>query len=198
MRKLNQKLYEALKSNHNTITTKEFMALGYSRTMLSKYEKQGILQRIRRGVYILADSTHDDLYTVSLISNNLVFSHETALFLNGLSDRTPFMHSITIPTKTTIPQSLKDECAFYYIKPELYSVGIIEKKTTFGNTVKCYNAERTICDILRSRNRLDEETVIGGIRNYANSTEKDLNLLAKYAKLFRVWNLLKRYMEVLL
>ena len=67
-----------------------------------------------------------------------------------------------------------------------------------GNEVRCYNTERTICDILRSRNRLDEETVISAIKNYAVSPDKDLNLLAVYASQFGVDKVLKRYMEVLL
>ena len=64
--------------------------------------------------------------------------------------------------------------------------------------IECYNAERTVCDIIRSRNRLDEETVISAIKNYAVSKEKDLNLLAEYATMFGIEKILKRYMEVLL
>ena len=64
--------------------------------------------------------------------------------------------------------------------------------------MRCYNEERTICDMLRSRSRLDEETVISAVKNYAAYKEKDLNLLAVYAKQFRVSKELKRYMEVLL
>lgn len=86
----------------------------------------------------------------------------------------------------------------YYIKSELHQIGMTIRKTTLGNEVRCYNAERTICDLLRSRNRLDEETVIGAVKNYAVSSDKDLNLLAVYASKFRVNKELKRYMEVLL
>lgn len=72
------------------------------------------------------------------------------------------------------------------------------RKTTLGNEVRCYNAERTICDLLRSRNRLDEEIVISAIKNYAASPDKNLNLLALYAPQFGIDKILKRYMEVLL
>ncbi|MBR3607820.1 MAG: abortive phage infection protein, partial [Lachnospiraceae bacterium] len=70
--------------------------------------------------------------------------------------------------------------------------------TTFGNEVRCYDAERTICDLLRSRNRMDEETVISAIKNYAAYKDKDLHRLAAYAEKFRVSKILKQYMEVLL
>lgn len=195
---LNHEIFEAIKANNNLITTAQILALGYSKTLLTKYVKAGLLDRSRHGIYTLPDSAHDDMYTLSMRSKNIIFSHDTALFLNGLSDRTPFMHSVTIPSNAALPISLKAECICYYIKPELHQLGVIERKTTFGNIVKCYNSERTICDLLRSRSRLDEEFVISAIKNYANFKEKNLNLLATYSKQFRVSREIKKYMEVLL
>jgi len=143
--------------------------LGFSRALLSKYVKEGLLERGRQGVYILPDSVHDDMYTLMLRSEKIVFFHDTALFLNGLSERTPFEHSVTIPSNSALSDTLMEECTCYYIKPELLTLGMVWKKTTFGNEVRCYDAERTICDLLRSRNRMDEETVISAIKNYAKS-----------------------------
>jgi hypothetical protein len=64
--------------------------------------------------------------------------------------------------------------------------------------VRCYNSERTICDIIRSRSNIDEETLISSIKMYATSKNKDLNLLGEYAKIFKVQKILKGYLEVLL
>lgn len=195
---INPIILETIKNNNNMITTAQTIELGFTRALLSWYVKEGLLERGRRGVYILSDSIHDDMYTLMLRSDKIIFSHETALFLNGLSERTPFTHSVTIPSNTKLSNLLRDECVCYYIKPELHHVGVITRKTTLGNEVRCYDAERTICDLLRSRNRLDEETVISAIKNYAASSDKDLNLLEVYASRFGVDKALKRYMEVLL
>ena len=196
--KMNSVILEALKKNNNVITTAQVVELGFSRYLLSKYEKEGLLERERQGVYVLPNSVHDDMYTLMLRSEKIIFSHDTALFLNGLSERTPFVHSVTIPNNTRVSKVIQEECVCYYIKPELHQIGMTIRKTTLGNEVRCYNAERTICDLLRSRNRLDEETVIGAVKNYAASSDKDLNLLAVYASKFRVNKELKRYMELLL
>ena len=61
---------------------------------------------------------------------------------------------------------------------EAIKIGLMEKTTTFGNLVRCYDIERTICDFLRTRNRCDEETVISAIKNYAAYDKKDLNRLS--------------------
>lgn len=195
---LNSKIYEALKANNNMITTAEVLEMGFSRMLLSKYVKEGLLERCRQGVYTIPDETQDDMYMLMLSSTKIVFSHDTALFLNGLSDRTPFTHSVTIPNNASLSNSIIGECTCFYVKPELHQLGVVDKKTTFGNVVKCYNSERTICDLIRSRKRIDEETVVAAIKNYANAREKDLNKLATYSKIFRVDKDLKKYLEVLL
>lgn len=196
--KINSIILDAIKKNNNIITTEQVVKLGFSRYLLSKYEKEGLLDRERQGVYILPDAVHDDMYTLMLRSNKIVFSHDSALFLNGLSERTPFVHSVTISNNTRVSKVVREECVCYYVKPELYELGMTVRKTTFGNEVRCYDAERTICDLLRSRNRIDEEMVISAVKNYAASSTKNLNALGEYASKFGVDKTLKRYLEVLL
>lgn len=187
-----------MKSNNYVLSTEQLVDVGISKTTLTNYVHDGILERCGHGYYTMPGTVEDDMYLVMLRSKHIVFSHETALFLNGLSERTPFIHAVTIPSNAAIPSSLKSQCKCYYIKPDMHHVGMIEKKTTFGNIVRCYDAERTICDILRSRNRLDEETVIAAIKNYSEYQDKNLHTLSKYAELFKVSALVRQYMEVLL
>jgi predicted transcriptional regulator of viral defense system len=198
MAQINPVILDALKHNNSMITTAQVMELGFSKQTLYNYVKAGLLERIRQGVYILPDAVHDDMYTMMLRSDSIVFSHESALFLHGLSDRTPFRHTITLPSNKAIPGSIKDECVWFYVKPELHAIGITEKPTTMGNMVRCYNPERTICDFLRTRSRCEEEMFIAAIKNYAAYDKKNLNRLAEYAELFRVADVLRIYMEVLL
>ncbi|MGN0340932.1 MAG: hypothetical protein ACI4D0_10620 [Lachnospira sp.] len=155
---MNPKVLEFMKNNNNIIITSQMTQLGFTRSLLSLYVKEGLLERGRHGIYILPDSVHDDMYTLMMCSEKIIFSHDTALFLNHLSDRTPFIHSVTIPSNTKLSKQMQEECICYYIKPELHKLGVVSLKTTFGNDVRSYNAERTICDILRSRNKMDEET----------------------------------------
>ncbi len=198
MSNINPIIFDALSKNNNIVTTSQVLELGFSKQILNKYVKEGLLERIRHGVYILPDTVHDDMYTLMLRSSSIVFSHESALFLHGLSDRTPFIHTITMPSNKAVPGSIKDECDCFYVKPSWHEIGITEKPTTFGNMVRCYDAERTVCDFLRTRKRCDEETVISAVKNYAAYDKKDLNRLSAYAELFKVNEDLRKYMEVLL
>jgi len=196
--KVNSLIYEAMSSRNNIMTTAELTRLGVSRTMLSKYAKANLIQRVRQGTYTLSTEIHDDMYTMMLRSPNIIFSHETALFLNGLSDRTPFIYSLTIPSKSSLPKSINGECNCFYINEQLYPVGATCHKTTFGHQVRCYDTERTICDIIRSRSRMDEETFVMAIRNYAKFPNKNLNLLTEYATKFGIIKQVTKTFEVIL
>ncbi len=86
----------------------------------------------------------------------------------------------------------------YYIKLELFKLGKTVLKTPAGNDVPAYDLERTICDCIRNRNKMDSETFLAALRLYAASPKKNLNRLNTYAKQIRVENILHRYLEVLL
>ena len=192
------RIAEKMKDNNYILSTKEILDLGISKTTLGNYVKYGLLERCEHGFYTMPNCIEDDMYLTMLRSKYIVFSHESALFLNGISERTPFTHTITIPSIKAIPHTIKRQCKCFYVKPELYEIGLIEKNTTMGNVVRCYDLERTICDILRSRSRMNEETVISAIKNYSNHQSKDLNKLGEYAELFKVSKQIRQYMEVLL
>ncbi|MEA1974036.1 MAG: hypothetical protein U9N10_00610 [Bacillota bacterium] len=85
--------------------------------------------------------------------------------MHNLSDRTPFEHSVTVPSSYKVVSNLREEMKIYYIKDDLHELDAISYINNFGNEIKIYNLERTICDILRSRNRMDIEIINKMIKN---------------------------------
>ena len=194
----NELLKKLAEQGGNIITTKAAEAAGILRTTLYKRTKEGKIQRIAQGQYMLVDDMPDELLSISLRTEHLVFSHETALFLHGISDRTPFVHSITYPANRVPSSALREECKVYYIKPELFELGRTKLTTPFGNLVPCYDLERTVCDIIRSRNKMGTETFLAALKQYAASPKKDLNRLNSYAKKMSLTNVVRQYLEVML
>ena len=180
------------------LSTEQLLDLGISKTTLTNYVRDGSLERCGHGYYTLPGSIEDDMYLMMLRSKHIIFSHETALFLNGLSERTPFIHALTIPSTAALPATIKNQCKCYYVKPELHQIGLTERTTSLGNVVRCYDHERTICDIIRSRSRMDEETFISAIKHYGDYEDKNLINLGRYAEAFRVSRQVRQYMEVLI
>ena len=191
-----QKLKNLAAGNGGIIETKLAEEQGVSRSVLSRLCKAGKIQRIMNGQYVLPDELQDELLSISRRSKQLAFSHETALYLNGISDRTPFEHSVTVPSGSKPSSVVKSECKIYYIKPELFDLGKTTLKTPAGNPVPSYDMERTICDIVRSRNKMGTETFLTALKLYAASPKKDLNRLNDYARQMRMANVIRKYLEV--
>ena len=186
------------KEHGGIIETKIAAQNGISKAMLYKLCKEDKIHRIVKGQYILPNDMQDELLSISKRSERIIFSHETALYLHGISDRTPFEHTITAPSGCIPSAAIKSECKVYYIKPELFELGKSTLKTPAGNDVPAYDLERTICDVIRSRNKLGTETFLSALKLYAADTRKDLNKLYFYAKKMRIANILRQYLEVLL
>ena len=171
---------------------------GLQRCQLSVLVNSGLLDRPSRGVYTESGGIEDELFSLQQRAKKLVYSHETALFLQGLSDRTPFRYSITVPASYKPSTHLKKICKIYYIKSELADLGKIILPSGMGHDVVVYNRERTLCDIIRSRNKIDSQIVPPALKGYVSRQDKNLNLLYEYAKQFKVFRMLHHYLEVLL
>jgi hypothetical protein len=71
-------------------------------------------------------------------------------------------------------------------------------KSPNGNDIKTFNLERTICDMLRSRNQIDIQQINESLKRYARKKERNVDLLYGYAKQFRIQKIAREYIEVLL
>ena len=193
----NKVIDKLLQENNGVLRTANVVQAGFSRTMLGLLVKNGVLERIAHGQYIQSNDLPDDLFLLQQRSDKIVFSHETALFLHDMAERTPFRYSVTFPSNYKPSSKLSDGCKTYYVKPELHSLGQCVVKSKMGNEVITYDAKWTICDILRSRNRIDSQILATAMRSYAVRKNQDWNKLRGYSETFHVTKLLRQYLEVL-
>lgn len=196
--KIPKEIAEVLAKQKGTITSQDIKALGISRTMLGRYVSAGLLERVGRGLYTSVDSLPDEIFALSKRNEKMVFSHATALFLLGKSERTPFNHYVTVKSGDTIPVSLRQDLICFYVKDELFDLGRMDIATQFGNIVPCYNIERTICDFIRNRRRMDDELFLSTIKAYATDKSRNLSRLGEYAQRMGIEEKLNRILEVAL
>lgn len=186
------------KQNNGIVTTAQVLKNSITKSVFYAYAKQRGVNQAAHGVYIAPDAWVDTMYLLHLRCAQGVFSHESALFLHDLTDREPNPYSITVKTGYN-PTSLQaDGIKVYTIKKELHGVGIITMNTPFGNSVPVYDAERTICDLLRSRSSIEMQTFHDALKEYIGMKDRDLRKLMHYAKMFHVEKLLRQYLGVLL
>ena len=193
-----KRIEKIIQEQNGTILSSDLDKYKIPRIYLSMMLDDGQIERIGRGIYVLPDTLEDEMYILQKKYVNIIYSHEKALFIHGLSDRTPFEYSATVPSGYKVVEGLKEKCKIYYIKKELHLMGISEDTTTFGNRIRIYNVERTVCDILRSRNRIDIQIFSDALKKVSKIKSLDYNLLLEYARKLNVENILSTYMEVLL
>ncbi len=184
--------------NNGFIKTSAVEAAGISRPMLRKYVENGTLEQVRKGLYVLADDLADEFALLQMQSTKAIFSYGTALYLWGLSDRTPHRFDITIPQGTNISRLKRDNPTLrcHYVQPEIYDMGITEIKSPQGAVVRLYDKERCICDLIRDKDKVDIQIYTQAIKDYFN-TKADRRKLLKYSKVLGVEDKVRTYMEVL-
>lgn len=193
-----EKILNLIKENKGIISTADVVKIGIDKKYLSLMTQRGLIERATRGVYVLPDVIEDEFYTIGVRCRKGIFSHNTALFLHDLSDRTPLKFSITLP-KGYNPSFLKDlSLEFFYVKAEFHDLGKITVLSPHGKEISTYDMERTICDVVRSKNRMDIQILTDALKRFSRRKDKDLNKLMKYAQMFKIDQKIREYMEVLI
>jgi predicted transcriptional regulator of viral defense system len=113
-------------SPNGIITVAQLTKAGLHRGYLHNFVESGELYRFGRGLYVQSSAWEDDFYLLQQKYSRGIYSHDTALYLLGYSDRTPAKYTMTFP-KGYNALSLKQETLIVKRAiPENYDFGIIE------------------------------------------------------------------------
>ena len=175
-------IVDIARSGGGLVTTAQVVAAGIPRARISDLVKRGKLERVQRGVYCLADAWEDEYLAAQLRFPKGVFSDNTALFLLGYSDRSPFRLTIEVRTCSN----------------DVLDLGVTVVQTSYGNQVRAYDVERSLCDMVRGRAVIDQQVFNPAMRQYVRGNDKDLRKLLEYARALGVERKMLGYLQVLL
>ena len=192
-----KKILKIMKNNNELITPAQLEEKGISRVYLSNMEKEGIIERIERGVYVTKDFKYDEYYLFQLKYPKAIFSYNTALYFYEMTERTPIKMDVTVYREYN-PHRFKDFVNVYKVSKELYDLGVIEKKSPQGMKVKTYNLERTVCDIIRDKDSIDIEIRNKAIKKCIKNKEFNASKMFEYAKKMNIYDKVKNYMEAII
>jgi len=193
-----ERIRRILQDQHGSLLTSDLVRFNIPRTYLSILERSGEIERVSRGVYRLTASIEDEMFSFQARYKSCIYSHETALYLNDLTDRIPLSYSISIPVGYHSISLKESGHKIFYVNRNLFDLGVISMKSPHGNEIKATNLERTICDVLRSRSQIDVYQINESLKRYVSKKERNIDLLYSYAKRFRIQKIVREYVEVLL
>lgn len=189
---------EEIVDDSGILLTKNAIEAGISKHALYNFIRDNGFEKAAHGVYASPETWEDENYILSLRCPQGVLSHDEALYYHGLTDREPLQKTITIYTGYGTSRMVADGIKVFTVKKELLDIGKEIVKTSYGHDIPLYNRERTICDLIRSRNRFEIQDFQTALKTYIIGKNKNLNRLMEYAKLFHVDKKIREYMEVLL
>lgn len=192
-----ERIIQIIKSKDTIITTQQITHAGLHRSILRQLVDKGEIYRFSRGLYVQSDSWEDEFYLLQKKYSKGIYSHNTALYLLGLSDRTPARYDMTFPRGYNSLSLKKESITITRVIKENYNLGIIQTVSPCGNILQVYDVERTICDILRGSCN-DIQIIVPALRQYVTSKKRNIGKLLEYADRLRIKSKILRYLEVLL
>jgi len=195
-----KRILDLMNKNNGLITSKQIKELNIPRVTLSRMIEKKLIEREKRGLYVLPSSWGDEYYNLLFSVDNTIFSYGTALYLLDLSERVPLVYDVTVPVGFNIESIRKNEkIKLHYVKKELFDIGKIEIRSPQGQMVNCYDAERCICDMIKDKEKEDLEILKYAIKEYlSNKQLKNIIKLNEYAEKLGIEKELRNYLEVLL
>lgn len=179
------------------LATKDVTDNNIPRTYLTKLIKENKIERVSRGVYIKKNVLVDEFIVLQSKSKYAIYSNTTALYLHGFSNRIPIRYDITIKSGYKGSLQKEDNVNLFYTKNELLDLGVINYKLDSGNIIRVYDLDKTICDIIKNKKKIDAEIFNKAIREYFYSKKKNTLKLYEYAKKMNIYNKVRDTFEVL-
>ena len=184
--------------NNGYVTSAAVTGTGIARRELADAVGRGELIRVGRGVYALPDAWEDEFALAQHRFSRGVFSHETALYLHGLTDRAPDALTMTFPRGYNTSSALGAGLVARTTGRDLYGLGVTTVLTPYGNAVASHCPERAVCDLFKSQATIDLQLAIPAIRAYLTSEGRNVVRLMEYARAMGVDSKLRPYVEAML
>ena len=198
--KIKEKIKEVFYVNNGYVRTKDISSKGINRRYLRDLINEGVIERIKQGLYRWRDTKFDveeELINVSKIIHNGVICLVSALAYYELTSYTPGEYTIAVRRNYNIKLPDYPPIKLYYFSDKYYTDGV-EKIDINGNIIKIYNIEKTICDCLRYEDKISKDIIVESIKEYVKRKDKNISKLMNYATKAKVKGAVQKYVEVLI
>lgn len=194
----NDQIIEIAIQNNNVFKTKMIVEAGIRKERIKEVLEEGQIKRIDHGYYALVDANIDSFYAIQQRHSKGVFSYGTAAYLLEMIRKCPKTIDYTVPRGyNTSRFNMEPKLKYHYVLDSLFDIGMTEIVSPEGELVRVYDKERTICDFIRHRNRMDAKLYSEVLNSYFKGNDINAKRLIRYGKIFHVSKELELYMDVL-
>ncbi|MGM9582731.1 MAG: hypothetical protein ACI3WU_03290, partial [Phascolarctobacterium sp.] len=163
---MHEELMKVVKNNNNYLTIAKGMQVGATKEQVVAFIREHKPEKVAHGLYLFSSAWPDELFILQQRNTKIIFSHETALYLHGLTERESISPVVTVRKGYNAKHLRTQGVIVHTVRPELYDMGITRVKTYTGCEVVCYDKERCVCDIIKNRNKMDIQVFQYAIKGY--------------------------------
>lgn len=168
---------------------------GYERNIVYDAVKDGVIVKIRSGVYATADALADTMVDIEKIIPDGIICLWTAWSIYGLTTQIPNAYYVAVEKKRKITLPEYPEFQLVYQSMAQLEIGATYKSIS-GYNVKIFDIERCVCDAVKHRNKIGIDVMAEIVQNYLRSEHRDISKLMSYASQLRVASTLNKYLEL--
>ena len=172
-------------------------AHGIPRIYLSRLCERGYLQRVGRGLYVLPHADVSEHHTLAEACKRVphgVVCLLSALRFHGLTTQSPFEVWLAIANKAWRPHVDYPRLRFLRYSARALEAGV-EEHAIEGVIVCIYNPAKTVVDCFKYRNKIGVDIAVQALRDCRRQRRCTNDELWHYAKICRVANVMRPYME---
>ena len=190
------KVLQIAENNNGIVTTKMCKKHGIANIYLTRLVQKGQLEKQHRGIYATSWGLADQMFVLQNTYPELVFCLETALAVHDLVDTLTTVYEVVIPKGHRINNKYNNVISYQKTKTN-YNLGLITIENSIGNKIRCYDMERTICDIIINQEKVTNENFFKAIHTYNKHTNKNTDKLMQYAKKLKIEKEVNLIMKVI-
>jgi len=182
-----------------TLRPRDLDIYGIPREYLRRLCHRGLLERTGRGIYVLPDAHVTEHHSLAEVCKRVphgVIALLSALSFHNLTTQAPFEVWMAIDVKARLPKVDRPKLRIVRFSGEALSEGIEEHKIE-GVPVKIYSPAKTVADCFKYRNKIGIDVALEALRESQRKQKCSIDEIWHYAKICRVANVIKPYMESL-
>jgi predicted transcriptional regulator of viral defense system len=184
---------------HGIVRPRDIEAIGIPREYLLRLYRQGKLSRTGRGIYSLPDAAVSERHTYAEVAKrvpNAVLCLLSALAFHEITTQSPVSVWIALGKGARKPAIVSPSLRVVRLTEPSLSEGI-ERQSVEGVTVRVYSAAKTVADCFKFRNKIGLDIAIEAMKDCLRQKKATINEIYRYAKICRVSNVIRPYMEAL-
>lgn len=182
-----------------TARSRDLVAAGISRSAISRRVAAGTLVRVARGLYALPDyesGEHAAIIEVAKRAPRVVFCLLTALRVHDLTTQSPHEVWIAIGNKEHPPRMSYPKLRTVRFAPASLNEGVETRKVD-GTTIRVTGVAKTIADCFKFRSKVGLDVAMEALREARREKRATMDDLWRHAKIDRVVNVMRPYLETL-